>query len=663
MTDTRVFNAEETNRRKALAKERAKEAMQRRLPEFERRYAEQLSGHTREGAMIEHALKAGAEEGNLAFIKSLQNMKRTPPTILEVLESDEFLGDVLNVWPALREDLILMNPDIILGEQPINEVVLGGATSTGKTFLSHVTTIYDIVFLSCFRSPQLLFPSISRVTPIVFMMQSVSQHITDRVIYKPLKHMIDEMPYTKKNIAYDKRRESAMLMDNGIQVIQGLATEQAIVGQAIIGGILDEVNFMSVVSKSAKVAGARGAGGHYDQAEIVHKSITRRRKSRFATAGLAAGKLCVISSTRYKGDFIDKRIKQVEANKEDNVFVSRRKQYEVQPAEGRYKGDKFKLLIGNDRYPTQVIKATDVEGVHYPKGGTIELVPTEYLADFMNDPENALRDVLGVSTDTLTPFIPQRNKIIDAVTRWQDMELKPWAGRQNVILADHGMPQIIKENLPKDRSKPRFVHVDLSATKDRCGIAISKILGHQLVEIENGVYENLPVFMVECAVSIQPDTLNELDIAAVRQWVMNLQSYYGFEIRCVSYDGFDSRESRQLLRKAGINSKLISLDRTSEPYKLLKGTFYQDRIIMCDNELAIQELGALEYHADKDRIDHSPKLSKDLSDAICGSVFNAATSRLTRGDVAVVDEDGERITRRQRPRARSGRRETKPNRR
>lgn len=626
-----------------LSEQQRREAVLRLIDAMEKKYAHTLSTNNRKARMILTGIEQFHKNDNPAYLMSFRQMKHVPVTIQEFLDSEEFLGRVVNIWPALREDLIKMNPDIVTGHKAINEVVLGGATSTGKTFLSHVCNLYDIYFLSCFRQPQALFPSLSPITPIVFMFQSVSQSVTERVIYKPFRQMFLEMPYTQRHITYDKLRESSIRISNGIEVVQGLATEQAQVGQAIVGGILDEVNFMSVVKQSSKVAGARGQGGEYDQAQIVHRAITRRRKSRFATQGLSPGKLCVISSTRYKGDFIDRRIKEVESNNETNVFVSRRKQYEVQPPEGRYCGETFRLLIGTDMYPTRVLEDSDQAGRNYPENATVEAVPVEYLPDFKNDPENALRDVLGISTDTLTPFITQRHKIIDAIVRWEEHGLLPWVENQNVTLADHGMPQIVEANLPKDRHIPRFVHVDLSSTSDRCGIGVSKILGHTMVEVSDGVFENLPIVCVEAAITIKPDAHHEIDVSDVRRWVTNLQAYYNFNIRTVSYDGFNSKESMQLLRKSGIRTRYISLDRTSEPYMSFRTALYQDRIVLIDNDILRQELASLEYHKDKDRIDHSPRLSKDASDAVAGSVFSALTSRMTRGGSGVYTPEGDSI--------------------
>ena len=56
-----------------------------------------------------------------------------------------------------------------------------------------------------------------------------------------------------------------------------------------MGGLIDELNYMSVVEKS-KVAVDKGT---YDQAILLYNSIARRRKSRFMENGKLPGILCL----------------------------------------------------------------------------------------------------------------------------------------------------------------------------------------------------------------------------------------------------------------------------------------------------------------------------------------------------------------------------------
>jgi hypothetical protein len=68
-----------------------------------------------------------------------------------------------------------------------------------------------------------------------------------------------------------------------------------------------------------------------------------------------------------------------------------------------------------------------------------------------------------------------------------------------------------------------------------------------------------------------------------------------------------------LLRAAGIPSQEISVDKTSEPYRTFRSAVYEGRVQLPDLEHLRMEMISLEYLADKDKIDHPPKGTKDAS--------------------------------------------------
>ena len=606
--------------------------------------AAEANGEARLSSIISNAAMQLLDHNNPQYFNVLSRLKQVPVTIEEFIDSPEFLGHQVECWPTLRSDLIETNPDILAGHQRVNECLDGGGTGTGKSFKATVTQAYQLYWLTCVDQPQTLF-KLTTATPLVFMFQSVSEAVTRRVLYEPFRAMFTAMPYTSKWVQYDRYKEQELILRDNLRVIPALALVQAMVGQAIISGILDEVNFMNVVEHSQVVAGGRGLGGRFDQAEIAHKTISRRRKSRFTSTGPVPGCISVSSSIRYKGDFLDRRMQQAEENGEvgNGVKVYRRKQYEVQPPD-RYSGERFSVLVGTDHWPTRILEDGAQEGEDYPRGAQVERVPVEYFYEFKNDPEGALRDVIGVSTDVIAPFITQRHKIVDAITRGRDdYELKPWVNHQVIELAEHGMPQFIEENLPQDRSEPRFIHVDLSVSNDRCGIAVVRLDGFKETETSSGIVEKLPKIVVEMAVGLTPSKQEHVDIAGVRTWLSQLVGFYGFNVYMVTYDGFQSTESMQMWRKQGVRSERVSTETTLEPYRHLRDCLYQDRIAFVDNEVLRLELVNLEYDERKKKVDHAPRFTNDIADAVCGAAYSAATSRGVRGKVAVTTKDGQTV--------------------
>jgi len=608
--------------------------------------AEGLHGpHSRMAKIYAHALEEASERDNLHKLRHLAFMKRVPVTIDEFCESPEFLGNIQEIWPALRRDIRMMNPDVFTGAAPVRQALLGGATGTGKTTLSYVTIAHQAYLFECFNTPQLMY-NLAAITPIVFMFQSVSQAITRRVIYRPFRQMFTSMPFVQRWLTWDKQRETELIFNSGVTIVPALANIEAILGQAIAGSMLDEVNFMRIIENSKQAVGSRGGGGKFDQAREVYDNIARRQGRSFTTRGYTLGVLCILSSTRYKSDFLDQRMDEVKKHNLQGILCLRRKQYEVVPQD-RFSGEKFQIVVGTDEYRTKVIENGMMPGIDYPERAKIETLPIEYRERFIVDPEGALRDIVGVATDAISPFIGQRHKIIEAIQRRTERKTRPYCTDTYAELATRGMPQWqgqYLESLPASiKQRPHFAHIDLSLTGDCCGVAVSRLEGLQNV-LRDGVIERAPVITNVMACAIKPSPQRELDIAEVRRWVMLLSTYYGFNLYAITYDGFQSAESRQAINKTGIKSWALSMDRTTEPYEEFRRSMYEDRLALLDSEQLKVELTQLELNTEKQKVDHPPNgcfTGDTLVRLADGRDVRFDELAATGADVEIVTFDGE----------------------
>jgi hypothetical protein len=597
-------------------------------------------GEKRKGLITLNAFQELYNNNNPAYIYALQKMKRLPCTIEEFIDSPEFMAQQVEIWPDLRDSIIRANPDQLIGQAPVNEYIMGGASSTGKSLRAMISNAYQLYFVNCFDWPQELF-KLSRPTEIVFLFLSIKPTTAEKVLYKPFYQYFMNMPYTKKYVHWNQDVKSEIQLEQNITVRYGAANVNSLVGHAIMSGIIDEINFFARVENSKQ---APEEGGTFDQAEIVHRTMLNRRKSRFESSGISPGIICISAQTRYKNDFTDRREEQVRKNHETGVIICRKKRYEAWPVD-KYSAETFTVLVGTDQYPTRIIEA-DSKYV-LPPGAVLEQVPMNFLSDFKRDPEYALREIVGVATTAITPFIAQRQKIYEATAAWVERGLKPWTSQSNYILNEHsklnekGMPVVLPENLPTD-GKPRFVHVDLSKSADRCGIAISHIDGYVKVD-----KESLPYFVTDWVVTLEPDSVNQVDIDEVRRWVADLKLKYKLNIARVSYDGFQSLQSVQMLRKIGINSMELSVDKTTQPYDHFKSALYSNRVALPDIDILRQELAGLEFHATanggKGKIDHPPVgVGKDAADPVCASLFNITASGNVRAGIGYSDHQSSR---------------------
>lgn len=575
-------------------------------------------------------------EGDKTLFQFLKGLERAPVGIEEFLDSPQFFGSSdLSVWPEVRRAIVNINrywwkP---LGEGAYEEALLGGATGTGKSTIAIVTTIYHTYLLSCLKSPQKWY-GLPKATSLVFAIMGAKPRVVSKVLYLPMRKFIEGMPYFQAHCRMDKLIESEMVFnDKNIRIAQSGGDEDAILGEAIIGGIIDEINFMNVVTRSKKAEVTSGRAGLYDQAEQTFSTMQRRKRGRFTRPGPTLGVILPSSSTRYRGDFCDKRKKFLADNKVTTAYTYFPRQYEVAPAT-RYSGRTFRLVIGNDvHHDTRVLR--DDEAV--PEGAWIERVPIEYINDFKNKPYDALRDVLGISSNALSPFIKSRHKVYACALKGEDFGITSILERDHVILGEHGMPRVRPGVYCQNPSRPRYVHIDLSRTRDRCGISMLRFDGMVKVSRKAGMSELMPVAVVEMALSIQPDANNEIDVAEIRAFVKMLKQKHGFPIRAVSYDGVDSRESIQSWRRDGLRASMISVDRTSVPYKQFRDALYDERVLMRDDPVVLAEIFDLEYDETKDKVDHPVNGSKDISDAICGAYFSMLERKSTW--TAAADDD------------------------
>jgi hypothetical protein len=141
---------------------------------------------------------------------------------------------------------------------------------------------------------------------------------------------------------------------------------------------------------------------------------------------------------------------------------------------------------------------------------------------------------------------------------------------------------------------------------------------------------------VELIMRFDPKVLGgEIIFEDIREYLYLLKEM-GFNLRRVTLDGFQSADCMQILRRKGIESELLSLDRIDVPYETFKSKILENVVelpyVNFDNsrvfenpqspeEWFIKEAKTLEKAGRK--IVKPAKATKDVIDAVCGCVYNA----------------------------------------
>lgn len=256
-------------------------------------------------------------------------------------------------------------------------------------------------------------------------------------------------------------------------------------------------------------------------------------------------------------------------------------------------------------------------------------VPIELVDDFETDPDWSRAAYLCKPARTRLPPYFRNETTIDAALIERPEIVVNW---ELVRGSWHAVFSIPRSLCPLPGAT-YACHADLALNGDRAGFAIAHVVSWDSYERFDDTsgdrvrFEHLPVISVDAAVSLeadlQADPPREIQLRAYRQLVFELQQR-GFPIGWASLDGWQSMDTRQLLVVAGIEAPLVSMDKSEEPYRLLRSMVEEARVSLPSSLLLRSELRGLQQDPKTRKIDHQPgEGSKDLSDAVAGAVWGA----------------------------------------
>jgi len=124
---------------------------------------------------------------------------------------------------------------------------------------------------------------------------------------------------------------------------------------------------------------------------------------------------------------------------------------------------------------------------------------------------------------------------------------------------------------------------------------------------------------VGCSELLRVKAVKSLEIKEVL-WDITIKEHHTFSVSAGVYV-HNSSDFMQILRKKGIKTDELSVDRTMEPYNILKNAIYEKRIKCHSMPMVQKELLGLEVVKGR-KIDHNKDSSKDCSDALAGAVYN-----------------------------------------
>ncbi len=264
-------------------------------------------------------------------------------------------------------------------------------------------------------------------------------------------------------------------------------------------------------------------------------------------------------------------------------------------------------------------------------------VPLEFRHAFEQDLLKALRDIGGVSTLSVHPFILDRDAIAECFGTHRSVVSRPDCDFEQQVL------KLYPRRWRGTSQFPRYVHLDLSMSHDSAGLAIAHVPGFKRIRRSDTTSEVWPVIRFDVLLEIRPPRGGEIHYEKIRRLLYLLRER-DMPLRWASCDQFQSTDMLQILYTKGFIVGQESTDKTTGPYEVLKTAIYDRRVEAPAHPKAMEELTRLERDPKTGKIDH-PSIdgSKDVADAMacCALGLSLQTEIWSMFDVSLHEVPGQ----------------------
>ncbi len=469
-------------------------------------------------------------------------------------------------------------------KQTCNEIIAQLGKGSGKDYCSTISVAYIVYLLLCLKDPAAYYgkpPGDS----IDILNIAINAQQASNVFFKGFKTRIERSPW------FDGKYEakaSEIKFDKGITVHSGHSERESFEGYNVIAVVLDEISGFAIESTSGNDQAKTG--------EAIYDMYRASVASRFPDFG----KVILLSFPRFKNDYIQAHYESVIAEKEVVVRSETMKMDNDLP-DGT-SGNEITVEWEEDHIKSYLYPKT-----YAIKRPTWDVNPTKKIQDFKVDFYRNYTDALGrfacMPPEAVDAFFKSREKIEKAFNK------------MSLAVDNFGR---IEEWFQPDKEKEYFIHVDLAQKHDHCAVAMSHVSRWVNVKVTSEYSQPAPIVEIDAVRFWTPTADRSVDFTEVKDYILSLKTR-GFNIKVCTFDRWNSHDMMQQLKQYGINTELLSVSK--KHYDDMAMIVSEERVSGPAIKLLIDEL--LQLRITRDKVDHPRKGSKDLSDAVCGSIFNA----------------------------------------
>lgn len=585
---------------------------------------ENLSPEERE--MVLKILGEITDEGQSETYRELMlsDFKEIPVDIITFIKDPKYLGKAWHLpsgkcklFPYWENKLQELFPDNIT--TACNNTILSGARGLGKSEIAVACGLYLMYRLMCLKDPY-DYLNLKPTEQVAFAFMNITEALAYDIGVNKFQNTVQCSPWFMERGTITGKNELIWNPPKFINIIVG-SQPRHVIGQAIYFAFFDEISFIANqdIEKQKEKA-----------IDMIDTAIGGM-KTRFTNKGKNPTLLVLASSKRSEKSFLEVHMKKKLETESENTFIVDEPVWNIRPA-SEYSGKRFYVAQGNKFLASEVIPDGADLKQYKDKGYNVMSVPVEYRAAFLEDIDRALCDFAGVSSSDLTKYIAGHR--LQAV---KSKELQNPFSKDIIEVGnakdDHTQYYDFFDltKIPKElKYKPLYIHLDMSVSGDKTGIAGTWIRGKK--PHEEGVPDSKELYyQLAFSVSVKAPRGYQVSFEKNRQFIYWLKEQ-GFNIKGVSSDTYQNADLAQQLTAKNYNYQVISVDRVDpndkicKPYHHFRNVIYEERILMYDSELLTEEILGLERNSNG-KIDHPDggrTGSKDCSDAVCGALWNAS---------------------------------------
>ena len=538
---------------------------------------------------------------------SLSNIFKEEPVPLDVFVVDkkfmgsEPLGDIQ--FDAVKHLERVLYPDVYpkmaeeFGEywdplRMVNFGTLQWGKGSGKDYVCRVVSMRVAYLLGCLHSPQTYF-GIPTTDNIHLLNVASSAPQAKRAFFKPLWNLVhrDNTWFSDKCHA----TQDTVQWEFGVEQVSGHSDADLQEGLNILLGVADEIDAFPTEEEARKNRGNL-ARMPTNSAEAILEMLRTSGASRFPETF----KVVRISYPRYKGSTIQ------------TLTWSAREENEERGEESRH-------------YVSGPHSTWEVNPRHFKTG------KKAFAEDYRTDPTLAKAKYECDPEFSDAPFFRNQGAWDTCVRECESIGLEYWFNkrRQSWEVAFD-----IPSDLVPIMGAQYAMHGDIGINGDRAGVAMAHVkrwdessrpvFQEDLTETTSS--ESLPYLHVDFACWFEADiaaepVAREVQIRWYRELLKELK-HKGFNIRRYTFDGFQSVDIIQQLEYAGVESERVSMDINDLYWKNFRDLVYQDRVSLPTCNMLRTEAFQL-TRTIRGKIDHIPGGSKDVADAVAGSLVGA----------------------------------------